>query len=253
MTEAEWLACTDPIQMLEFLRGRAGDRKLRLFAIACCRRIDQLISDQRSREALEFAERHVERGVLRRKGRAGIERAARAAHIEAYNRMFSFPAGEERAKCLILSNALDAAAQTLSTRLSFAASYASSFSVFAVAWEAQVASGIDPYPDLRDSFKRPEKSQQAHLLRDLFGNPFRPVALGPAWLTWQDGTLPKLAQAIYEDRQLPTGHLDTSRLGVLADALEDAGCDDANILDHCRHGGPHVRGCWIVDLFLGKE
>jgi hypothetical protein len=91
------------------------------------------------------------------------------------------------------------------------------------------------------------------ILRDTLGSPFRPVPLDPAWLTWRDGTIPKLAQAIYEDRQLPTGHLDTSRLHILADALQDAGCTEPDILAHCRSDGPHVRGCWVVDLLLGKE
>ena len=61
-----------------------------------------------------------------------------------------------------------------------------------------------------------------------------------------------MAQVIYEDRDLPSGHLDNARLAVLGDALEDAGCTDADILKHCRGSGPHVRGCWVVDLLLGK-
>src|SRR5947209_17516643 len=112
--------------MLEFLRGKAGDRKFRLFAVVCCRRIEQLITDPVAQEALAFAERHVEVGVVRRKGRAAVERAARKAHETAYTRMFSFSSGVERARCLIVSNALDAAAQTLNTDPFFAASYASS-------------------------------------------------------------------------------------------------------------------------------
>jgi hypothetical protein len=91
------------------------------------------------------------------------------------------------------------------------------------------------------------------LLHDLFGNPFRPAALDPSWLTWHSGTIPQLAQAIYEDRHLPDGHLDPHRLAVLADALEDAGCSDQDILGHLRGPGPHTRGCWAVDLLLGKE
>ena len=74
---------------------------------------------------------------------------------------------------------------------------------------------------------------------------FRPVALNTAWLAWNDGTIPKLAQAIYDDRAF-------DRLPILADALEDAGCTDADILGHCRGGGEHTRGCWVVDLVLGK-
>jgi hypothetical protein len=84
---------------------------------------------------------------------------------------------------------------------------------------------------------------QADFLRDIFGNPFRPVTLDPAWATT---TVKHLAQAIYTDPAF-------DRLPILADALEEAGCTDADILNHCRGPGPHVRGCWVVDLLLGKE
>jgi hypothetical protein len=84
------------------------------------------------------------------------------------------------------------------------------------------------------------------LLRELFGNPYRPIAMKPLWLSWNNGTIPKLAQSIYTDRAF-------DRLPILADALEDAGCDNADILAHCRGPGPHVLGCWVVDLLLGKE
>jgi hypothetical protein len=101
---------------------------------------------------------------------------------------------------------------------------------------------------------RAEREIQANLLRDIFGNPFGPqLASDLSWETWHDRTLPKLAQAIYDERDLPGGRLDTTRFGVLGDALEDAGCTDTEILAHCRGPGPHVRGCWVVDLLLGKE
>jgi hypothetical protein len=80
------------------------------------------------------------------------------------------------------------------------------------------------------------------LVRDVFGNPFRPVNTVPAWLT---STVVELARGIYEERAF-------DRLPILADALQDAGCDSTDILDHCRGPGPHVRGCWVVDLVLGK-
>jgi hypothetical protein len=94
----------------------------------------------------------------------------------------------------------------------------------------------------------------AALLRCVFGNPFFPqTPLPPAVLAWNDGTVPRLAQAIYEDRKLPEGTLDKSRLAILADALLDARCDDDDLIAHCRQPGPHVRGCWAVDLILGKS
>jgi hypothetical protein len=91
--------------------------------------------------------------------------------------------------------------------------------------------------------------EQCKLLRDIF-NPFRPVTVSPAWQTPQ---LVALAQAAYDERELPAGTLDATRLAVLADALEEAGCDQADLLGHLRGPGPHVRGCWAVDLLLGKE
>src|SRR5262249_39641951 len=91
---------------------------------------------------------------------------------------------------------------------------------------------------------------QAALLRDLFGNPFRPVTLDPGWQTPQ---VVALAQDAYDNRTLPAGMLDAARLAVLADALEEAGCTDAGIVGHLRGPGPHYRGCWVVDMLLGKE
>jgi hypothetical protein len=97
------------------------------------------------------------------------------------------------------------------------------------------------------------ESEQPALFREVIGNPFRPVSISPSVLTWNDATVVRLAQAAYEERHLPAGTLDTNRLAVLADALEEAGCSDADILSHLRGPGPHVRGCWAVDLLLGKE
>ncbi len=88
-----------------------------------------------------------------------------------------------------------------------------------------------------------ESSMQCQILRDIFGNPFRPVALDPRWLT---STVIDLARTIYEERVW-------ERMPILADALMDAGCDSEEILNHCRGPGPHVRGCWVVDLLLQKE
>jgi hypothetical protein len=95
-----------------------------------------------------------------------------------------------------------------------------------------------------------ETAKQIALLRDIFGNPFRPTLLNPAWLPV---TVTGLAEAAYDERSLPAGTLDLARLTVLADALEEAGCDNADIMAHLRSAGPHVRGCWVVDCLLVKE
>jgi hypothetical protein len=90
------------------------------------------------------------------------------------------------------------------------------------------------------------------LVRDLFGNPFRPVTVSPAWRAWDGGAVVRLAQAAYEGRRLPAGLLDSARLAVMADALEEAGCGDADLLGHLRSGGGHMRGCHVLDALLGK-
>jgi hypothetical protein len=98
------------------------------------------------------------------------------------------------------------------------------------------------------------KQAEADLLRDMLAYPFRsPPPLDPAWLAWGGGTVKRLAEAAYEERQLPSGHLDRARLAVLADALEESGCGDAGLLSHLRGPGPHVRGCAVIDALLGKS
>jgi hypothetical protein len=96
-----------------------------------------------------------------------------------------------------------------------------------------------------------ERTAQAWLLRDVFGNPFRPVSFDPSWRT---STVTTLAQTMYDSR-------DFSAMPILADALQEvpsarrkgfAGCDNSDILNHCRGPGPHTRGCWVVDLVLAR-
>jgi hypothetical protein len=203
MTESEWLACEDPWPMLEFLRGRASERKLRLFTCACWRR-----RYTRSAPA-------VLRWTLFRLLRRPLERTERAADGRAepmrptWWRSYTFAA----------ANAEAAATATVST--------------FQAVW-----------PRL---FGWPAESKAlCTALRDIFGNPFRPPSLPEnSWLTWNGGAVPKIAQAIYDDRRFDD-------LPVLADALEDAGCTDPEILGHLRGEGVHVRGCWVVDLVLGR-
>jgi len=90
-----------------------------------------------------------------------------------------------------------------------------------------------------------EAARQTELLRDIVGNPFRPASADPQWLAWQGGTVRRMARSIYDGRRFGDLH-------ILADALEEAGCIDAEFLSHCRNGGPHVRGCWLLDQLMGK-
>jgi hypothetical protein len=213
MTEAEWLAADDPGKLLNYLRRAKrrtpSDRKLRLFACACCRRIWRFLNDRRSRRAVEMAERYAD-------GEAPLSELERAEG-QAWDAAGGEGSGSDSKE---------------------AAAWAASQLEGAV-WNAPECAAVATL-----DFHEPDA--QAALLRDIAGNPFRPAApLAPAVLAWNGGTVPKLAAAIYEERAF-------DRLPVLADALEDAGCTDADILGHCRAGGEHVRGCWVVDLALGK-
>jgi hypothetical protein len=84
------------------------------------------------------------------------------------------------------------------------------------------------------------------LLRDVIGDPYTPRVIDPLWSRWNDCTVARIAQGVYQDRAF-------DRLPILHDALLDAGCDDEAVLSHCRSEGPHVLGCWAVDLVLGKQ
>jgi hypothetical protein len=114
------------------------------------------------------------------------------------------------------------------------------FASFSTRWAAETMKAIGR----PDTVTRPhDLPLQAHLLRCVFGNPFHPIAFAPEWRT---DTAVALAHQVYESR-------DFSALPILADALQDAGCNNHDILGHCRGAGAHVRGCWVVDLVLGKE
>ena len=218
MTEAEWLACADPQKVLDFLRNKASDRKLRLFAVACCRRLWHLMAEESWRQAVEMAERYADKiGSKRAMQRlwSEIEKAeiTRTQRIPTYRGEF------------LPSHAVEA---VLRVDAFFA---------------ARLISVV--VPDVTDVPIR-----LVAILEDIVGNPFRAITINPAWLT---PIVSNLATAAYEERALPSGELDPARLAVLADVLEAAGCAQADLLAHCRQPGLHVRGCWVVDLLLGKE
>jgi hypothetical protein len=219
--------------MLGFLvdEGKLTDRKRRLFACACCRRIWQLLTDERSRNAIEVAERWADALVSDDEAKHALEAAHQARRDFRRDNPDPDSDAFQKGHCGC-----------------WAACYIdfrdwSSHEVAMVMTLEKV--GSDPHVAIAD-----EKRQQFVLFRDIIGNPFQPLTLDPAWLT---PTVTSLAAAAYEERDLPIGHLDSARLGVLADALEDAGCDDAELLGHLRGPGPHVRGCWALDLLLGRS
>lgn len=95
--------------------------------------------------------------------------------------------------------------------------------------------------------RRRVEEEYPPILREIVGNPFRPSPhISVAWLAWNDRAISKIAQGIYKDRAF-------DRLPILGDALEEAGCSDVDLLEHCRRTGGHRRGCWLVDLVLGKD
>jgi hypothetical protein len=192
--------------MLRCLASGVSERKVRLFAVACCRVIGDAIHSAKGRRAVEVAELHADGLVTdgqRQKAHAAVRRFRMAGELAAR---------------------------------------ASAGHVRCVGW-LTVRYAVIAARLLRH--QHPARTQ-CDLLREIVGNPWRPVAVEPVWLSWNGGAVPMLAQGIYDERAF-------DRLPILADALEDAGCSDRDILDHCRGPGPHVRGCWAVDLLLGKE
>jgi hypothetical protein len=181
MTEAEWLVCGDPVEMVVALRfGNGHSRKMAKFTCAACRHVWHDL-DETSRQrvlALEVDEETT---------------SEVAKDVDAFERNL------QREEVLVLC--------------------------------------------LRALQRYVSQPQVSEFIRDIFGNPFRPVTFDPNWRT---STAAALAAQMYDSR-------DFSAMPILADALQDAGCENAGILDHCRGPGPHVRGCWVVDMVLGKE
>jgi hypothetical protein len=244
MTEAEWLACLEPYKMLFFLREKVSERKLRLFALACCRRIWQSITDPRCRAAVEFAERFVEVGLARRKGRPGVAKAAEKACREA-----SLAASQAReltahAACMIQVHACHAAFAAVGESAWFAAALASDSSANALSSERFRGDPTEPLVWTPDA-KEAALAEQVPYLQDIFADPFHtPSPVSTTVLAWRAGAARKLAGRIYKEGTF-------ERLPDLAHALEDAGCVDAELLGHLHGNGPHVRGCWALDLILG--
>jgi hypothetical protein len=196
--------------MLPTLAHTASKRKLRLFACACCRRIWHLLTDPRLRHAVEVA--------------------ARFADGQATD--------EERAAAWSVATAIEPPAVYSASRATAARAYARYVAAAATAGYANdaAASAIADYAAT-------PKDVQCELLRDIFGNPFRPLVLDSAWL--HNGGVRELAQAIYDNHRL-------GDLPLLADALLEVGCTDRDILSHRRSRGEHARGCFAVDLVLGQ-
>ncbi len=286
MTERRWLEASDPAVMVDWLRdsGRLSERKARLFAVACCGCFAPLPADERSRwaRALAVAERYADAGATE----AELRRAHNALHAEVYmlreaeswwgqrvlefmhrvmagfddHWVYDFP--PTPFDLAVLAAASRKAASGVCVVVREAIRVPEGFSAEAAAAAAARA------PAVRD------------LLRHHFGNPFRPTPLDPSLPVWNGGVIRQLAQAAYDypgppvtpcpqaqgvrtgpqrprrpapRSPEPCGEMDPVRLAILADALEEAGCADPELLGHLRGPGSHVRGCWAVDAVLGRN
>jgi hypothetical protein len=240
MTEADWLAGSDVTAMLTFVEGKVSQRKLRLFAVACCWRTWSLLADHRSRKAVKVATRYAD-GEVGERERTDAYLAARAAADELAVTECGGDCGPDTAPAF---QAAIAARNAVGVFRSASDLTAVSRAVVRARGQVQLR------PSLARRLRTPvdwpavaeaEWSVQAALLRDIVG-PLRAVPFEPGWKTEM---IVQFAQTIYENR-------DFGALPILADALEDAGCVNSAILDHCRQGGEHTRGCWVIDSLLAR-
>jgi hypothetical protein len=226
MTERQWQAAKRPNPLWSFVSDKQQGRKLRLFSCACCRRLGELITDERRHAAISICERFAD-GLATKK-----ELAAAKSRVHLLHNALTAELHREKkgADITVDPRWLMSVAVHALTSADLEDADASE-----LVSEAMATSKINS--------RKTEQAVQSHILRDIFGNPFRPVKLSTAWRT---DTTVALATQMYESR-------DFSAMPILADALQDAGCDNEDILDHCRGPGSHVRGCWVVDLVLGKQ
>jgi hypothetical protein len=221
MSEREWLTCSDPTAMLGFLHYRASDRQYRLFAVACAR--DELARAQAGHGCFNFGDKlNPKQTELFWHPELGYEAAVRAAESVA-------DGGPSPKQCFpwYLCYPINPGEVSL---LAYSALGHDPDALIAVPAE-RIAWTVRQYT-----------THPAAYLRDIFGNPFRPVPFSPAWRT---ETTVALARQVYEER-------DFSAMPILADALEEAGCTNPYLLGHLKDSGPHVRGCWAPDLVLAK-
>lgn len=285
MTEAEWSACTNAHELLAVVWGRADERSRRLFIVACCRRIDDLLVDERSRRAVEVASRRAEGRATEREmaaasaGADAVVAECRAEYASLAEEIEILAAAS--ARCVEAAKTSEEAAMELylreyrpsvrlatwERRLAVARAAAAS-----LAWDLGEAAhdagrrmeveavGSDLLANRADdcdwcavwasmaAAEAAERRAHCDILRDLFGDrPSPPAAdLGPAWMSWNEGFIPQFAEAVYETEEF-------ENLPVLADALEAAGCSDAAILGHLRRPEPHWRGCWALGRLIAPR
>ncbi len=248
MTETEWRESISPEEMLAYLGEWATPRKRLLFACACVRRIWPLLNDDHLRQAIKAAERAADGRISAKV----FEKARRLA-----KRLREQREAEERRRASWTILVARSAAQAVEALFAeqgpilerprdvreppdvVSATRAARTAARAI--EAQreedAVAAIEP-------IRRLQALDAVELVYEIFGNPFRPATIDPSSLRWNENMVPRMAGVIYRKRCF-------RNLPKLADALEEAGCRDADILTHCRAAVEHVRGCWVVDAVLG--
>jgi hypothetical protein len=222
MTEAEWLACSELEPILAFLKDKASQRKVRLYFSAGCRAIWPLIVLRVSQAAVEVGERF--------------------ADCLATPRELFVASHDAEVDCLWPW--YDELADSFKWDAAYLAWYTARIRLLITKPEYEREPfGFDRMTTHTLSLTRNVSWPGRWLIHDIFGNPFRPVTLDPSWLT---STVLTLANGIYSEKAF-------DRMPILADALQDAGCDNEDMLNHCRQPGKHVRGCWCVDLLLYEQ
>lgn len=235
MSDAEWLACTDPLMMVEFLRGRSSERKLRLFASACCRRIVHLPVDERLLQVIEASERYADGDATMDEVLAAWDATDKA--VWAFNGVLSeqiaLVAVRQATRDLAARDCVRACQQTLEAFEQERAWLP--WERRTVRWWLEMRAGVE-------GTVGKERRIQSDLLRCIVSNPCRPTPIATAWRTPQ---VVALARAIDDGRAF-------ERMPSLGEALDEVDCDDGPILEHCRGAGPHAKGCWVIDILLGK-
>ena len=213
MTEEEWLTVELPDVLLDYVKAQklSNSRRDRLFGCGCFRIVWDRIGTDLLAGVVDLAEARADRRVKHAElGKIHYPRIDLSDNTITYVAMATH------------------AVTVPKTTPGY------------VAWLVRVA--VDHITHVNSRYGVPDRPQ-SDLIRDIFGNPFRPVTFDPRW---RSSDVVGLARAIYDDKAF-------ERMPILADALMDAGCEDEQIIGHCRGDGPHVRGCWVVDLILGKE
>lgn len=219
MTKEAWHECRDPLAMLCFLRGRASGRKFRLFATACAR--DAFASGTiPESECPPNAFSEYLAAIL------AAESFADGGPAPSHNTLFPCVAQPTRAEMTDEDIAL-----------------------VALGYDADVGLGTTPIEENMPRIVSRYRIHPTHYLRDIFGSVFHAMPLDAAFCT---ARVRAIAEIAYQERAMPTGHLHTDHLAILADALDEAGCTDTDLLAHLRSLIPHVRGCYALDLIMDK-